>query len=58
MLNTKQKQILYIAIIILYTAKIIYRYIQKNEVDYFDVGLGLFWLVLLLLTTRKDKEVS
>jgi hypothetical protein len=54
MLNTKQKRLLFIAIILLYTGKIIYRYVQKNEVDYFDVGMGLFWLGLVLFTTKKQ----
>lgn len=54
MLNTKQRRLLFIAIVLLYAGKIIYRYVQNKEVDYFDVGLGLFWLGLLLFTTKEQ----
>lgn len=55
MLNTKQNRILFIAIILLYTGKIIYRYVQKNEIEYFDVGMGLFWLGLLFFSSREQE---
>ncbi len=56
MINTTQKRILFIVIVLLYTAKIIYRYIQKNEFDYFDIGMCLFWLGILVFNTRKQEK--
>jgi hypothetical protein len=56
MLNTKQRRLLFIAVVLLYVGKIIYRYVQNKEVDYFDVGLGLFWLGLLLFTDKEQNS--
>ena len=55
MLNTTQKRILFVAIVLLYTSKIIFFYVRNNEIDYFDIGMCLYWLGILVFNTRKHE---